>query len=471
MVFSSITFLFYFLPVFLLAYLIFKSHRNHILLSFSLVFYAWGEPIYIILMLFSIFCNYLCGRLIGSTDSEKGKKAYLIMGIVGNLAMLVFFKYFVFFIQQLESLGHYQFALPSIVRKMPLPLGISFFTFQAMSYIIDVYRKHVSHENSFLNIASYIAMFPQLVAGPIVRYETIAEKLKIRELTYDSFMTGMKIFIIGLSSKIILANQFAVYADEVFSHNPIHLSIATSWIGIVCYTFQIYFDFAGYSTMAIGLGKIMGFDFPQNFNAPYIATSVTEFWKRWHMSLSTWFRDYLYIPLGGNKNGSFKTYRNLMIVFVLCGLWHGAAWNFLVWGVYYGIFLILERFFRRKKIGIFTPLRHLYLVLVVMVGWVLFRSPDLSYAIKYLQIMFGACPSNNYYTAQMFPLQTVCGLIAVGAVASVCKWEHFSRFFENVNNNSFVFTSLRYSMYLLFALLCTILLVVSQHNPFIYFRF
>jgi alginate O-acetyltransferase complex protein AlgI len=455
----------------LTVYLLCKSSRNLVLFCFSLIFYAWGEPIYILLMLLSILFNYGCAQLIGNADAAGKEKTYFVVGIIGNLALLFFFKYFPFVIQQLQGIVPFQIPLSSSLGNLPLPLGISFFTFQAMSYLFDVHRKHVPYEKSFLTVATYITMFPQLVAGPIVRYERVARELTSRTLTYDGFMTGMKIFILGLASKVVLANRFAIYADDVFSHDPMHLSIAVSWLGIICYTFQIYFDFAGYSTMAIGLGKMLGFDFPLNFNVPYTATSVTDFWRRWHISLSTWFRDYLYIPLGGNRAGKFKTYRNLMLVFILCGLWHGASWNFLIWGIYYGFFLIVERFFRNHDMPVYKPLRHLYLILVVMVGWVFFRSPDLPYALNYMQVMFGLTAGKQFYTAQMYPLSLIAVLVTVGTIASICKREDFNRVFETASNVPLVTKSLKYSAYILLFAVCTFLLVVSRHNPFIYFRF
>jgi len=341
-VFSSVTFVFYFLPLVLVAYLLLPA-RNIVLLFASLVFYAWGETYFIAVLMVSIGLNYLFGILIEKSYDEKRRTTALFLGLGADLGLLCLFKYLNFIADNLNvflSTGGYA---PIEIHHIHLPLGISFFTFQAMSYLVDVYRRTVPAERNIFNLGLYIAMFPQLVAGPIVRFNQIADQLHKRSVTTDAFSLGVRRFVVGLGQKMLIANILAVPADAIFAVPSEGLTPAIAWLGVVAYTLQIYFDFAGYSNMAIGLGHMFGFTLPENFNYPYIAQSITEFWRRWHISLSRWFRDYLYIPLGGNRKGSYRTYANLFVVFFLCGLWHGASWNFVVWGLFHGFFLVVER--------------------------------------------------------------------------------------------------------------------------------
>ncbi len=344
MLFSSPVFLFGFLPLLLVFYFLCpKSLRNVLLLLASLWFYAWGEPSLVVLMLISTAMNYGLGCWVDVTRERPASKWILAFAVALNLSFLVYYKYAGFLIDSLNSLLAFV-GTPSLGRpEVTLPIGISFYTFQAMSYVIDVYRGQAQAERNPINVALYIALFPQLIAGPIVRYTDVAAQIKVRSIDRDSFAYGIQRFIVGLGKKMLIANSAASVADAAFEIPDNQLSLAVAWLGILCYTVQIYFDFSGYSDMAIGLGRMFGFKFLENFNYPYIAKSVTDFWRRWHISLSTWYRDYLYIPLGGNRCAPWRVSLNLMIVFVLCGLWHGASWNFAIWGIYHGSFLMLER--------------------------------------------------------------------------------------------------------------------------------
>ena len=374
MVFSSIVFLFYFLPLFLAAFLA-SGCNKYVLLLFSLVFYAWGEPIFLPLILIMIAMNYRLGLTIEAGHSDGRARFWVFVGIVANLLPLGIFKYGTFLLHNLAkvagaadagSIGAWlNHLLPS---NLPLPLGISFYTFHSLSYLIDVYRKDVRAERSVRDLAIYISMFPQLIAGPIIRYKTIAGELHKPVINSARTARGIQFFVIGLGQKVLIANTVATSADAIFALPPTQLTAADAWLGIICYTLQIYYDFGGYSNMAIGLGLLIGFTYPLNFNYPYISTSMTEFWRRWHISLSSWFRDYLYFPLGGNRISPKRTYLNLWIVFLLCGLWHGAAWNFIVWGAAHGCFLVIERTgFSRVLERMPSLFRHVYVVLAVMV--------------------------------------------------------------------------------------------------------
>ncbi|MDX2277592.1 MAG: MBOAT family protein [Hyphomonadaceae bacterium] len=386
MVFSSPTFLFAFLPISLAIYFLSgrTAFKNISLLLLSLIFYAWGEPWFVLVMLGLTALNYFAAIAI---DDAKGRlrPGLFVTALSVNLGILGAFKYAAFAVTSLNAVAGLTLQVPEV----ELPLGISFFTFHCMSYLIDIYRGQFSANRKFSEMALYIALFPQLIAGPIVRYKTIARQLSKRRHTIGRASIGMRIFIIGLAQKILIADEVARIADAVFNANGAQ-SLADSWLGTLAYTLQIYFDFAGYSNMAIGLGFIFGFALPRNFNLPYTSRSITEFWRRWHMSLSAWFRDYLYIPLGGNRLGPLKTYRNLLIVFLLCGLWHGASWAFVVWGLYHGFFLVLERIgLGRLLKAVPLVLSWAWTLLVVMVGWVFFRADTLSDAMLMLQSMFG----------------------------------------------------------------------------------
>ena len=381
MVFSSLTFLFLFLPLTLiLYYAVPKKAKNLVLLVMSLVFYAWGEPVYVILMLYSILLNYAAGRLMES--EPKHKKAVLVFAVVLNLLILGFFKYYGFAVGSVNK----AFGLSIPVRDIALPIGISFYTFQALSYVIDLYKGKFPAQRNFISFACYITMFPQLIAGPIVRYEEIEKQLGERRLTLERFGKGALRFIFGLGKKVLLANLAGALFDEI--HALPALSFATSWIGALAYTFQIFFDFSGYSDMAIGLGDMLGFHFSENFRYPYAALSVTDFWRRWHISLGTWFREYVYIPLGGNRVKWYRHILNVMIVWFLTGLWHGAGWTFIVWGLIYGVLLIFEKYVL-NKLRIPKAVRWVFTMLAVIIGWVIFSADDLQGAGRMLASMSG----------------------------------------------------------------------------------
>jgi alginate O-acetyltransferase complex protein AlgI len=389
MVFSSITFLFYFLPIFLVLYFVTPTiqGKNVITLVFSLIFYAWGEPQFIVVLLFSIAFNFLAARAIDDREGPA-RKAALAVAVTGNLLVLAIFKYGNFVTGNLAGLLA-PLGLAVATTNIHLPLGISFFTFHCLSYVIDIYRRRFRANRNPIDIALYISLFPQLVAGPIVRYKTVARQLDARKFTFGRASVGARIFIVGLAQKVLMADVVAPLVQVAFDQLP-HRSLVEAWIGLIAYTVQIYFDFAGYSNMAIGLGIVLGFTFPRNFRMPYTSLSITEFWRRWHMSLSSWLRDYLYIPLGGNRGSNAQTYRNLVMVFLLCGLWHGANWTFVLWGAWHGAFLVIERLGLGSALArLQTPARWAYALIAVMGGWVLFRSADLSNAIGYYASLVG----------------------------------------------------------------------------------
>ena len=391
MVFSSITFLFFFLPAVLLLYwLAGKKGRNIFLLAASLFFYAWGEGIYVLLMLASIIINYTSGRVIHALRDTPRGRFFFILTVILNLFLLGFFKYAHFLTDNFNLILNFA-ELPLIdLKPVRLPIGISFFTFQALSYIIDVYLHKVAPQKKLINLGLYIALFPQLIAGPIVRYHDIAKELVERKVSSKGLAEGIQRFIFGLSKKVLLANPLAAISDQIFSLPGAELTAPVAWLGTFCYTLQIYFDFSGYSDMAIGLGRMFGFHFLENFNYPYISRSIREYWRRWHISLSSWLRDYVYIPLGGNRLGSIRTHVNLLLVFFLCGLWHGASWNYVLWGLFHGFFILVERspvgHFQRK---LWSPIQTLLTIVVLLIGFVIFRCETLSAATHYLIVMFG----------------------------------------------------------------------------------
>ena len=475
MVFSSSIFLFYFLPVFLVVYfLVDRKYKNGVALLASLIFYGFGSPRFLLVLLLSIVIDFFLVRQISRSDDPKRRKLFLVLSIILNIGLLAYFKYANFFIDNFNALLSVFGSSPVRWTKVVLPIGISFFTFQKMSYSIDVYRKTSAPLKSIADYALFIMLFPQLIAGPIVRYNEVAGQLVDRQAneTIDNRILGFYRFVIGLSKKMLIANILAEYVDQVFALPANEIGTATAWLGILAYTFQIYFDFSGYSDMAIGIGKMIGFKFPENFNNPYISKSVSEFWKRWHITLGSWMMDYLYIPLGGNRKGKGRTYLNLWIVFFLSGLWHGAAWNFVVWGAYHGLFIVMDKMFWHKASQNIGKLpRVLITFVIVMVGWVLFRADTLSYAIQYIGSMFGAY--GNAPVAFSNP-QFVTTLIIAA----------FFSFFglTKVGNQclDFFFNKKAYNtrQYILVGILMIILLVLSasfilkgSFNPFIYFRF
>lgn len=477
MVFSNLVFLFVFLPIVLIVYFLLPSKfKNFFLLLVSLFFYAWGEPVYVLLMIASTILNYVFGLLVGRDDTSKSvKKTYIVIAVLLNLAILGYYKYSSFLIDNINAL----FNLDIVHEQLPLPIGISFFTFQAMSYVIDVYRNDAKVQKNILDLALYIALFPQLVAGPIVRYTTIAEELKKRVHSVELFSDGVRQFILGLGKKVIIANPLGGIADTIFSTGASDLSVTTAWIGILAYTLQIYFDFSGYSDMAIGLGKMFGFKFLENFNYPYISRSVSEFWRRWHISLSSWFRDYIYIPLGGNRKGVWKTYRNILVVWTATGFWHGASWTFMAWGFYYGFIICVERVGLGKVIGkLWRPLQHIYVLILVMIGWVFFRADNFSYSIDFIQTMFGLNGTAVLDNTAISFLNDNAYLFVLGIIVSIpiYPWivKKMAQLTEGDKRSAF-FSVVRYVggpiLYFVLFLLVTMFLVNSTYNPFIYFRF
>ena len=467
MVFSSSIFLFAFLPLVIIGYNLFKGRsRIYFLFCASLFFYAWDRPKFVLVILLSIAINYSFGILIHYYNEKKYlSRVFLFISILGNLAILFYYKYLNFTISTVNSILGSDFSYHDIL----MPIGISFFTFQGMSYVIDLYWKKIKVQRNPFFIAFYISFFPQLMAGPIIRYITIEDQLYTRINSFEGFSEGAKRFIIGLAKKLIIANTVGHVADQIFTGPAIENTVTIAWLGIICYTFQIYFDFSGYSDMAIGLGKMFGFNFPENFNYPYISTTLTDFWRRWHISLSSWFRDYLYIPLGGNRKGN--TYINLLIVFFVTGLWHGASFNFIVWGLWHGAFLIIERAFglREIKTRILFPIRYIGTMLIVVVGWVFFRADSLQEALNYIGVMFSVVePSNVGFTIGYYLTTRVIIILAIAIVAStpVIKTKVFIRLQKR---ESWKFISALLVLILL--AICVVFVVSSSYNPFIYFRF
>lgn len=470
MLFSSMIFLWFFLPlVFCSYYLIDKRFKNILLLISSIIFYAWGGVSYSLIMLSSIIINYIFALLIDKAIEDnnlKNKKIYLALCIIINLSILGYFKYTNFIISIINSLSQNKIIeLTNIV----LPIGISFYTFQALSYVIDVYRGHNKAQKNIFNLALYISFFPQLIAGPIVKYHDIENQILNRNESLENIFYGIKRFIYGLSKKVILANMFALSCDEILKQPTDELGTALVWCASVLYTLQIYYDFSGYSDMAIGLGKMFGFNFLENFNYPYISKSIKEFWRRWHISLSTWFKEYLYIPLGGNRKRKLFTYINLLIVFFATGLWHGASYNFILWGLFHGFFLVIERIFLGKLLekNKLKFINHIYVIFVFVIGWVLFRADDLKHAFELYKLMFSY--KESIYTARYFfyPQTFVCfifGILFSGLFQSIFPKVREATFSSKV----YILESV-IQFILLF--ICIMYLVNGTYNPFIYFRF
>lgn len=461
MIFSSTIFLFLFLPaVLVLNYVIPKKYvaaKNVMLLAASLLFYAWGEPKNVFLMLLSIVANYVFGILLGRFDAEaKKRKSVLVVSLVFNLGLLFFFKYF-------------NFVTGGIFPEIALPIGISFFTFQIMSYTIDVYNRNVEPQRNPLKLALYISLFPQLIAGPIVRYIDIEKQLTQRECTAEKTARGMIRFSMGLAKKVIISNTVAVICDSAFSVTN-SLPAFTAWVGVICYALQIYYDFSGYSDMAIGMGHMLGFDFLENFNYPYISCSVQEFWRRWHISLSSWFRDYLYIPLGGNRKGKVRTYVNLIIVFACTGLWHGASFSFLVWGLFHGLFLVIERLgFKKVLEKLPRAVGWLYTALVVLVGWVFFRADTLPQALSYIGAMFSFTGGLANAMAQFTNLSFFITVIAI--ILSAPVYPLIKSKAEKTELGAKIFFVIESLLMAALLLTSVLFLTGSDYNPFIYFRF
>lgn len=478
MVFSSVVFVFYFIPLFFAAYVL-SRFSKWILLVFSLVFYAWGEPIFLLLMVGMILVNHRFGLCIEGATDRRVAKCWLLAGIATNLAPLILFKYGAFLLHavlgSLAVILTRKFGIAPgkvTIHHLILPLGISFYTFHSLSYLIDVYRKDVPAERSLRDLAVYISMFPQLIAGPIIRYKTIARELHKPFISLERAAEGVQLFVVGLSQKVLIANTVAASADQIFGLPFDQLSTPLSWVGIVCYTMQIYFDFGGYSNMALGLGLMIGFTYPINFNYPYVAQSMTEFWRRWHISLSSWFRDYVYIPLGGNRVSAGRTYFNLCVVFLLCGLWHGAAWTFVAWGAAHGAFLVMERMGMGRVFARAPRLvRHAYTLAAVMGTWVLFRESDFGSAAKYLATMVGAgteisaAPPLHRFLGMDVVLALAGGVLTAGPYGA--EWGR--RLGKYLTASSLEFGAMAGLALLL--MLDTLSLAGGAYNPFIYFRF
>ena len=473
MVFSSITFLFTFLPLTLILYfLVPKCLKNTVLFVMSLIFYAWGEPVYVVLMLFSTVWDYAMGRCI-DTNLKQGRKGrariFLIVTIVVNLGLLGFFKYADFVIATINMIPGV--SLPLL--NLPLPIGISFYTFQTMSYSIDLYRGDVKVQKNIISFGTYVTLFPQLIAGPIVRMKTIAEELNHREESYDLFSQGVRRFAIGLGKKVLLANNIGMIFSEVAKMDLQSVPVLTAWIGILAYTFQIYFDFSGYSDMAIGLGKMFGFHFPENFNYPYTSKSITEFWRRWHISLSTWFKEYVYIPLGGNRRGMPKQIRNILIVWLLTGLWHGANWNFIAWGLLFGVLLLCEKLFLLRLLekvpGI---LRRTYVMFFVILSWALFSANSLGEGWKFLRAMFGGFGQPFADAGSVYLLTTNLILFLNLIIGSTTIPRRLCEKIGNRLSSRPVVDAVAQNI-LIYAILISSVafLVTSSYNPFLYFRF
>lgn len=473
MVFSSLLFLFIFLPVTLiLYYLVPRSGRNVILLLVSLAFYAWGEPIYIVLMLFSTVVDYVHGLLVEKyREQPKKAKRVVLSSIVINLGLLMFFKYSSFIIANINVIFGTQFAIPDIA----LPIGISFYTFQTMSYTIDVFRKEASAQRSMISLGTYVTMFPQLIAGPIVRYQTVEEQLNNRIETQEKFADGIRRFIIGLGKKVLLANNIGLLWNSISTTEVNQLTVLTSWLGILAFGLQIYFDFSGYSDMAIGLGKMFGFEFLENFNYPYISQNITEFWRRWHISLGTWFRDYVYIPLGGNRKGKWRTYFNVFVVWFLTGLWHGASWNFVLWGLYFGIIISIEKAFLMKWLNKLPSLiRHGYTILLLLIGWGLFAFDNFSQLSEYFKVMFGFRETSLYDQATLFYLSSNAISLIILIIASTPLMSMIYKRLETSLNSKLKWVlevMIMPMIYLSILFISTAYLVDSSYNPFLYFRF
>lgn len=468
MVFSSLVFLFAFLPTIIFLYYISKDkYKNYLLLTASLFFYAWGEPIYIVIMLVSILFNFIFGKKVDVRNDGKSRKFWLISSVIFNIGMLGVFKYTGFFIENINGLFKTTITNPGI----SLPLGISFFTFQAMSYVIDVYRKDAKVQKNLLNLALYISLFPQLVAGPIVRYQTVADQIESREHNLDKFTEGVSRFIIGLSKKVILSNSLGMLADSVFNTPTFDLTITSAWLGIIAYSLQIFFDFSGYSDMAIGLGKMFGFEFLENFNYPYISKSAGEFWRRWHISLGSWFRDYVYIPLGGSRKGKIRTYLNLFIVWFLTGFWHGASWTFIAWGLYFGVLIALEKAFLDNILNkLYAPIRHIYLILAVMIGWIFFRANNFLQAFEYIKVLFGINGNSMYNNLTLTYLNDYAYIILISILFSVPIIPWVKQRLHRFNNYS-IYYIIKSIIFMSMFTFIIIKLVNSTYNPFLYFRF
>lgn len=466
MVFSSLTFLFVYLPLVLVVMKLSPLRlRNFCLFILSLAFYGWGEPVYILIMLLSTVVDYANGYFVNKyRDQRHIARRFVIFSIVFNLGMLGFFKYFDFFIGNLNALG-FDWLKP---LGLSLPIGISFYSFQTMSYPIDVYRRQATYQKNIVSFGTYVTMFPQLIAGPIVRYKDIAEQLNHRIITQDKFVLGIERFMIGLAKKVLLANNIGMVFDQIVKTPLAEHSVLLAWLGAFAFGFQIYFDFGGYSDMAIGLGKMLGFDFLENFNYPYIATSITDFWNRWHISLSTFFKDYVYIPLGGNRKGIKRQIINIFIVWTLTGFWHGAAWNFMLWGMYFAILLILEKLFMLNALNRCPKIiRHGYTIILVLVSWMIFSIEDLANLGQYLQMMFGLNGVPIWNNLSLYYLRNNGLILLILIIASTPVLKNC--YHQYIKDTKYEW--IKPVLIIVGLLISVAFLVDATYNPFLYFRF
>lgn len=473
MVFSSLLFLFRFLPIVLLLYFIAPAAwKNFILFAVSLVFYAWGEPRYVVLMLLSIGVSYTGGLLVDRFQRQgrvRAAKAALIGSVVIGLSFLVWFKYVNLLIRSANSLTGANISL----LKLTLPIGISFYTFQTISYVIDVYRGAAGVQKNFISYGAYVTMFPQLIAGPIVQYKTIDEQLRGRRHSAEDFAEGVNRFVIGLGKKVLLANNAGALWDYIKVMQPEGIPVVMAWLGLAAYTFQIYFDFSAYSDMAIGLGRMFGFTFLENFNYPYLSKNVTEFWRRWHISLGTWFREYVYIPLGGNRVSRGKFIRNILIVWMLTGIWHGADWSFLLWGLYFGIILLVEKLFLKKYLKRLPgALQHIYTMLLVMLGWYIFTISDTASGIRFIRSLFGLA-GNGFAGGETLYLLYNNALMMIALIlgSTTLPKTVAGRVLDSVSDKEALTIVLRGVFYAGVFILSVAYLVDATYNPFLYFRF
>ena len=471
MVFASPIFLFLFLPLTLAAYFaVPRGGRNSVLLAASLVFYAWGEAPYLALVIGSVLFNYAVGGAIGRSEDAPARKRWLALGVTGNLTALGIFKYANFTVANVNAIAPVLAMTPIALAAIPLPLGISFFTFHAISYVVDVYKGNARAERNLPRFALYILLFPQLIAGPIIRWRDIAAQLPVRDQRIADVAYGVRRFVLGLGKKVLIANTLGHTADRIFALPASDLTAPVAWLGLCCYTLQIYFDFSGYSDMAIGLMRMFGFRILENFNYPYISRSIREFWRRWHISLSNWFRDYLYIPLGGNQRGNLRGYANLVIVFLLCGLWHGASWPFVLWGIWHGVFLVIERAGLDRGLRAIGPLSRAYALLAVMGGWVLFRCDTLTHAIGYYGALLGQAPgdaSRHPLPEYLDPL--VAATLVVGVTFATPLARRIGQWRDKIGSPLALGLDTAWLMAVF--LLASAFLAAGTYNPFIYFRF
>jgi alginate O-acetyltransferase complex protein AlgI len=469
MVFSSLAFLYLFLPIVLSLYFISgKRMKNIILFVSGLFFYAWGEPVYVLIMILSTVIDYTAGRIMHKYDDKpKIRTLVLLVSVCMNLGLLSIFKYSSFFIQNVNNIFGTSFNDP----QLPLPIGISFYTFQSMSYTIDLYMRNIKVQKNIINFTTYVTLFPQIVAGPIVRYADVEEEIDGRKVSVDMVGYGAGIFLKGLAKKVLLANNIGMLWTEVKAMDYSEISAFTAWLGILAFAFQIYFDFSGYSDMAVGLGKILGFNFPENFDYPYMSKSVSEFWRRWHITLGTWFRLYVYYPLGGNRKGLPRTIINLAIVWTLTGLWHGASWNFVLWGMYFGVLIIIEKLFLGDILKKIPPaISTIYTFLAVLFGWVLFDTNTLTDAARYLKAMFGGT-GIGIDSLSLYQLSSYFIIMIICIFAST---DLFKTFVNGIKEYKITFRAYKISLPIIqvvIMLLCTAYLVDSTYNPFLYFRF